>query len=250
MSRDSCQLCRESRHCQSDTVSPTQVRGCFCTTPWSDFGTVPKRGTQTSFRLPRATREQILRTAMDTASVKGLSGLSVGELAERVGMTKSGLSWQFGAKEQLQLATIDAAITVFDHEVMAPAMWAARGLDRLRALANEWVQYLERNVFPGGCFFAAAAADVDSHPGAVRQHVADTGRSWIDAVMTEVHIARSLGQLHHNTDARQLAFELHAYVLEANWARLLLDDEGAGDRARLAIDAALARSSTTKQSPG
>lgn len=195
----------------------------------------------------RETRAQILRTAMDTASVKGLSGLSIGDLAARLGMSKSGLFRHFGAKEQLQLATADAALDVFEQVVVAPAMAASPGVDRLRALMHQWVGYLERDVFPGGCFFAAASADVDSQPGPVRDRIAGIGHAAIDAIATEVEAAQHLGQLRAAIDARQLAFELHAYVMEANWARLLLDDDRAGGRARTAIDAALARAAHTKE---
>jgi AcrR family transcriptional regulator len=195
----------------------------------------------------RHTREEILRTAMDTASVKGLSGLSIGDLAGQLGMSKSGLFRHFGAKEQLQLATVDAALAVFEREVAIPAMAASPGLERLRALMRAWVSYLERDVFSGGCFFAAASADVDSQPGPVRDRIAEIGRAAIDAMMTEVEAAQRLGQLREDIDARQLAFELHAYAMEANWARLLLDDDRAGGRARTAIDAALGRAATTKE---
>jgi AcrR family transcriptional regulator len=181
---------------------------------------------------------------MDTASVRGLSGLSIGDLASQLGMSKSGLFRHFGAKEQLQLATADAALDVFEQEVVAPAMAASPGRDRLRILMHSWVGYLERDVFPGGCFFAAASADVDSHPGPVRDRIAGIGRAAIDAIAAEVQAAQHLGQLRADIDARQLAFELHAYALEANWARLLLDDDRAGDRARTAIDAALTTAAT------
>jgi AcrR family transcriptional regulator len=195
----------------------------------------------------RETRAQILRTAMDTASVRGLSGLSIGDLAARLGMSKSGLFRHFGAKEQLQLATADAALDVFEQEVVAPAMAASPGTDRLRALMHSWISYLERDVFSGGCFFAAASADVDSQPGAVRDRVAGIGRAAIDAIAAEVEAAQHLGQLGVDVDPKQLAFELHAYALEANWARLLLDDNRAGDRARTAIDAALDRPAATTE---
>jgi AcrR family transcriptional regulator len=193
----------------------------------------------------RETREHILRTAMDTASVKGLSGLSIGDLAGRLGMSKSGLFRHFGAKEQLQLATVDAALAVFEREVANPAMAAPPGVDRLRALMHHWVAYLEGDVFPGGCFFAAASADVDSQPGPVRDRIAGIGRAAIDAIAMEAEAAQGLAQLRTDINPRQLAFELHAYALEANWARLLLDDDRAGDRARTAIDAALARAAAS-----
>jgi len=195
----------------------------------------------------RHTREQILRTAMNTASMNGLSGLSIGDLATRLGMSKSGLFRHFGAKEQLQLATIDAAIAVFEREVVAPALTAAAGLDRLRALMYHWIGYLERDVFPGGCFFAAAAADVDSRPGPVRDRIADLGRAAVGAIAAEAEAAKHLGQLSADVDARQLAFELHGYAMETNWTRQLLDDEHAGDRARTAVDAALARAGAAEE---
>lgn len=200
-----------------------------------------------SAEFGRETRDQILQMAMNTASIKGLSGLSIGDLAGRLGMSKSGLFRHFGAKEQLQLATVDAALGVFEREVAMPAMSASPGLERLRALMHAWVSYLERDVFSGGCFFAAASADVDSQPGPVRDRIAEIGRAAIDAMMTEVEAAQRLGQLREDVDARQLAFELHAYAMEANWARLLLDDDRAGGRALTAIDAALGRAATTKE---
>jgi AcrR family transcriptional regulator len=200
-----------------------------------------------SAEFGRETRTEILRTAMDTASVKGLSGLSIGDLAARLGMSKSGLFRHFGAKEQLQLATADAALEVFEREVVAPALAESPGANRLRALMHSWVGYLEGDVFPGGCFFVAASADVDSQPGPVRDRIAGIGRAAIDAIAAEVEGAQHLGELRMDIDARQLAFELHAYALEANWARLLLDDDRAGDRARTAIDAALERTAATTE---
>jgi AcrR family transcriptional regulator len=193
----------------------------------------------------RKTRELILRAAMDTASVKGLSGLSIGDLADQLGMSKSGLFRHFGAKEQLQLAAIEAALVVFEREVVTPAATAPSGIDRLRALIHEWVGYLERDVFPGGCFFSAASADVDGRPGAVRDRIAEVGRAALGAIIAEIDAAKSLGQLRDDIDARQLAFELHAYAMEANWARQLLEDPSAGDRARTAIDAALCDAAVT-----
>lgn len=226
-----------------------------CWPPWTGRPRWWMRSPETTGRskampsadVGRQTRAQILRAAMDIASVKGLSGLSIGELAGRLGMSKSGLFRHFGAKEQLQLATVEAAVSVFEAEVVAPAMAAPPGVDRVRALMHAWVGYLERDVFPGGCFFAAAAADVDSQPGPVRDRIAATGRAGIAAITADVETAQRRGEIRADIEARQLAFELHAYAMEANWALLLLDDDGAGERARTAIDAALARVGTTQE---
>jgi hypothetical protein len=109
------------------------------------------------------------------------------------------------------------------------------------------LSYVERDVFPGGCFFAAASADVDSRPGPVRDRVVGIGCAAIDAIRSEIETAQRLGQLRDDIDSRQLAFELHAYALEANWARQLLNDDRAGGRARVAIDAALTLAAATEQ---
>lgn len=198
-----------------------------------------------STQYGRCTRERILRVAIDTASVKGLSGLSIGDLATQLGMSKSGLFRHFGAKEQLQLATVEAAVAVFEREVFAPAMAAPPGLDRLCALMHAWVAYLIGDVFPGGCLFAAASAEVDSQPGPVRDRMAEISSGAIGAIASEIETAQRLGELSEDVDADQLAFELHAYALETNWARQLLDDDRAAARARAAINAALTRARTT-----
>lgn len=130
-----------------------------CWPPWTGRPRWWMRSPETTGRskampsadVGRQTRAQILRAAMDIASVKGLSGLSIGELAGRLGMSKSGLFRHFGAKEQLQLATVEAAVSVFEAEVVAPAMAAPPGVDRVRALMHAWVGYLERDV-PAAAF--------------------------------------------------------------------------------------------------
>jgi AcrR family transcriptional regulator len=112
----------------------------------------------------RRTRESILDAAVDLASVEGLDGLTIGRLASALGMSKSGLFAHFGSKEELQLATIEAASEIYIREVIAPARDAERGLPRLVALMDHWLDYLRREVFKGGCFFDAARSEYDSRP--------------------------------------------------------------------------------------
>src|SRR4051812_43429092 len=116
-------------------------------------------------------RNAILREAAKLATVEGLSGLSIARLADAVGMSKSGLFAHFGSKEELQLATIDTAAAIFDEQVVAPSRAAATGLERLRGLAEHFLGHVEANVFPGGCFFASVLAEVDTHPGPVRDRM-------------------------------------------------------------------------------
>jgi AcrR family transcriptional regulator len=175
------------------------------------------------------TRDAILERAVDLASVEGLEGLTIGRLATELGMSKSGLFGHFGSKEELQLATVREAADRFVAEVVQPALAEEEGLPRLRALCDRYVDYLERSVFSGGCFFAAATAEFDDRPGPVR-----------DAVRTGV--AAWLGLLERNAagagldDPKQVAFELHALALGANAGARLFGDERAVARARTAIE--------------
>src|SRR5437764_8761184 len=112
-------------------------------------------------------RNAILREAAQLATVEGLAGLSIARLAEAVGMSKSGLFAHFGSKEDLQLATIETASAIFDAEVIAPADQKTTPLEKIEMLCEQFLSHVERRVFPGGCFFASAAAEFDTHPGAV-----------------------------------------------------------------------------------
>src|SRR6202521_2367497 len=189
------------------------------------------------------TRQSILRIAMDIASAEGLEGLSIGRLATELQMSKTGIFAHFGSKEQLQLATVEAAKQIFLEQVVQPSVEYSRGIPRLRAMLEHWIGYVERIVFRGGCFFAAASAEFDSRPGSVRNEIATLTKAWLVALQHEVAFARSSKELRDSIDPAQLAFELHAYVQEANWAFKLFDDKSAFSRARRAIVSRIAAAS-------
>jgi len=184
-------------------------------------------------RIPRGeqTRQQILAEAVQIASAEGLEDLTIGRLASDLGMSKSGLFAHFGSKEELQLATVEAAREIFIEEVIRPTLETERGLARLQAMLESWISYADRGVFRGGCFFAAASAEFDGRPGPVRDLLATATKSWRDALENEARQAQSLSQLNAKIDPAQLAFELHAFGLEANWASQLLNNKQAFDRA-------------------
>jgi AcrR family transcriptional regulator len=190
-----------------------------------------------------STRQEILRIAMDIASAEGLEGLSIGRLATELQMSKTGIFAHFGSKEQLQLATIDAAKQVFLAQVVQPAVRHSRGIPRLRAMLESWIGYVERIVFRGGCFFAAASAEFDSRHGPVRDEIASLTKTWLVALQDEIAFARSSKAMRASVDPVQLAFELHAYVQEANWAFKLFNDRSAFSRARRAIASRIALAS-------
>ena len=184
-------------------------------------------------------RAAILDAAMKLATVEGLDGLSIGHLADQIGMSKSGLYAHFGSKEELQLATIDAASETFVSNVIEPAR-SASGVARLEALADAFLSYLERRVFPGGCFFAAAQAEFDTHPGAVREKLRESGRRWHAYLEQQVHGAQERGELRADEDAGQLAFELDAMLKMATASFVLHDDPEALERARRGVKTRLA----------
>jgi AcrR family transcriptional regulator len=194
-------------------------------------------------RQAARTRRQILRAAMDIASAEGLEGLSVGRLASDVRMSKTGIFSHFGSKRELQLATVEAAKQVFLERVVQPALAQPRGALRLTAMLHHWLDYVEKIVFRGGCFFAAASAEFDSRPGAVRNQIAIHTKAWLVGLEDEIRFAATSGQFRSSVDAAQLAFELHSYVQEANWAFKLFHDKSAFERARRAIAQRIAEAS-------
>jgi AcrR family transcriptional regulator len=189
------------------------------------------------------TRTQILKAAVALASEEGLEGLSIGRLAEAVHMSKSGLFAHFGSKEDLQLATLDAARAIFVDEVMRPGLRGEKGLPRLRTLLDAWLSYAERRVFKGGCFFTAASLEWDSRGGPVRDRVADILRDWLATLERAAREAIEAGHLSPSLEPSQLAFEMHSLAMGANWAFMLYGDAGAFRRAMSAIDARLAPAS-------
>lgn len=190
------------------------------------------------------TRREILARAVDLASVEGLEGLTIGRLADAISMSKSGLFAHFGSKEELQLAVVEAAREIFAKEVLVPADQEEEGLPRLAALASAWLRYVEKGLFRGGCFFAAVSAEVDDRPGRVRDRVASLAHSWVAGLAEQAEAAVTAGDLAPGTDPGQLAFELHAFVQEANRAFQLHGDAEAFRRAARATKRVLTAAAT------
>ncbi len=175
------------------------------------------------------TRRGILERAVDLASVEGLEGLTIGRLASDLAMSKSGLFAHFGSKEELQLATVEAAGRRFFEAVVAPARQEPEGAARLRAYCELYLGYLERGVFAGGCFWAAAAAEFDDRPGPVREAVRAGVAGWLGELERQAQAAGV-------KEATELAFEVYSLGLGANVYSRLLGDGRAFERARAAIE--------------
>jgi AcrR family transcriptional regulator len=181
------------------------------------------------------TRRAILDEAASLATVEGLDGLSLARLAERVGISKSGLFAHFGSKEELQLATVERATEIFDEVVVRPAAGAPDGLERLRALLEGFLGHVEVGVFPGGCFFASAAAELDTRSGPVRELALGVVADWTEALEAAVREAQDEGRIGRDVDPGQLVFELDAYVMLANAQFVASGSKDPLGRARRAI---------------
>ena len=185
-------------------------------------------------------RRAILDAAARMATVEGIEGLSIGGLAQAIGMSKSGLYAHFGSKEELQLATIDTAEEVFDADVIEPAMRAADGLPRVEALCEGFLSHVERGVFPGGCFFQSVAAELDTRPGPVRDRIVVFQAGWSKLVASALRAA-GLGS---DVSIEQLTFELTAMLAHANAVFLLSGNREVFALARGAIADRLERAAS------
>lgn len=154
-------------------------------------------------------------------------------------MSKSGLFAHFGSKEELQIATLEEAAQRYIHEIFTPALKEPRGFPRLMAICRSWLSYIQRGVFPGGCFFAAASFEFDGRPGAVRNTVRRMMDDWIGSLKKAVRMAQDEGHIDATIDPSQLAFELNALFLGANFAYYLRNDPQATERAQRAVEARL-----------
>jgi AcrR family transcriptional regulator len=162
------------------------------------------------------TRAGILDAAVAIASVEGLEGLSIGSLAQRSGVSKSGLFAHFGSKQELQLATIEAARERFVQAVVEPALETPPGIGRVWHLSDRWLGYAQAEVFPGGCFFAQTSAEFDSRPGPVRDLIAEVMGSWMRLIAGSIREAQEAREVTSASDCRQLAFTLNAIGFGAN----------------------------------
>jgi len=159
------------------------------------------------------TRQAILGKAFELATVVGVTGVTIGGLAEATGLSKSGLFAHFGSKEALEVAVVEEASRQFIAEVMVPALRVRRGEPRLRALFENWLTWGGR---PGGCFFVGVSAELDDRPGPARDALVRSQKDWIDELAKAARIAVSEQHFRADLDADQFAFELYSIMLGAH----------------------------------
>jgi len=177
----------------------------------------------TTARKGAQTRAAILERAVDLASVEGLAGLSIGHLAAELEMSKSGLFAHFGSKQELQLATIEAAAQRFRVAVIEPALAYPEGAPRLRAMGEGYLDHLD--LYSGGCFWGATSTEFDDRPGPVRDAIATALDAWLAGLEHQATVAGV-------ADPARFAFELYAVIMGANARYRLSGDPAVFEHAR------------------
>jgi len=190
------------------------------------------------------THTAILDAAVKLASVEGIGAVTIGRLAEKVGVSKSGLYAHFGSKRHLQTEIVHAAREIFQREVIDPALTVAPGRRRLVALTDAYLSHVERRVFPGGCFFAGMMAEFDAPSGALHEEVLTDQQEWIALVTELVQEAKAQGELRDDVDTGQVTFELTAILGQANYYSVLFPESNAIEQAQRAIETIIAHAST------
>jgi len=186
------------------------------------------------------TRTAILDEALAVASRVGFTGLTIGQLAEHTGMSKSGLFAHFQSKEELQLQTLAHARRKFIDTTVRPALAVTRGEKRVRELFERWLAW-ESEILPGGCIFVTASIEFDDQPGPMRDALVADQRDWLDTLATVAETAVTEGDFRPDLDPRQFAFEVQGLTLGYHHSARLLDDDRAQERVRLAFESVLDR---------
>ena len=187
------------------------------------------------------TKTAILDHATSLASQVGLTGLTIGVLADDLELSKSGLFAHFQSKEALQIDVLNHAAHRFSDIVVRPSLQEPRGAPRLRALFERWLKWENDIALPGGCVFVAATTELDDRPGPVRDRLVELQHDWIETLRISVRKGIEAGLFHPDTDAEQFAQDMYGIMLALHFHRRLMRDRGAETRARRAFDNLLER---------
>jgi len=186
------------------------------------------------------TKQLIVNAALGLAEQIGLEGLSIGALAEVTRMSKSGVFAQFGSREELQISVVREYYQRFSDEVFFPAMNAPRGLPRVRALFANWMKRVAVEI-QSGCIFISGAVEFDDRPGPVRDALASSVQTWLNAMYRAIVQARDEGHLAPDVDAQQMGFEIHGLILALHYEARFLKNPGAVERANTGFENILRR---------
>ena len=210
------------------------------TTPSPQAAAAPRARRARVLAKGQQTKAAIVDAALRMAAQVGLEGLSVGALADVMGMSKSGVFAHFGSRDELQVSVVREYYARFERDVFEPAMQQARGLPRLRALFEHWMRYTSAEL-DSGCIFISGAVEFDDRPGPVRDALIATVSAWMEAMERAAAQARQEGHLAADVDERQITFEIHGLILVLHYEARFLHRSGAMQRAVRGFDNILAR---------
>lgn len=185
-------------------------------------------------RKGEQTRSAIVAAACELAARDGLEGLTIGLLAERMSMSKSGVFAHFGSREELQIAVLKAYEQRFVEDVLVPALEAPRGLARLRAMFEHWLAWTALSS-ASACIWISGAAEYDDRPGPVREELVRMVRSWQRELVRAIRQSIETGELRAGTDPDELVFDLYGIILVLHHDVRLLDSPDARSRAQRAF---------------
>lgn len=209
--------------------------------PSSASGTPAKRApSRRAMQKGQQTKAAIVEAALGLSTQIGLEGLSIGVLAEVTQMSKSGVFAHFGSREELQISVIREYFSRFEQEVFYPALHAERGLPRVEALFHNWMKRVAVEI-QSGCIFISGAVEFDDRPGPVRDALATSVQTWLNALYRAVVLAKQCGHLLADADEHQMAFEIHGLILALHYEARFLKNPGSIERANRGFANILAR---------
>ena len=179
------------------------------------------------------TKQAILEQSMEFAAIVGLEGLSIGQLAEQLKLSKSGLFAHFKSKEVLQIETLRVATEKFIEEVVVPSLKRPRGEPRVRALWEHWNVWGRRK---GGCLFLASIYELDDRPGATRDALIQSQNDWLDTLATAAQIAVREKHFRQDLDCKQFAFEAYGLLMGAHFLHRFIQAPDASTRTQTAFE--------------
>lgn len=209
----------------------------------------PRSAGSRALQKGQQTKAAIVEAALSLATHIGLEGLSIGALAELMGMSKSGVFAHFGSREELQISVVREYHHCFEQEVFYPAMSAPRGVGRLRALFANWMQRTSVEI-DSGCIYISGAVEFDDRPGPVRDALVESVMTWHNAMRRAIAQAKAGGELCPDTDEEQMLFEIHGLILALHYEARFLRNPGSIGRALTGFDNILARFSAAAPPAG
>lgn len=186
-------------------------------------------------------RDHLLEQGLKMISQIGLSGITLGNLAEQAGVSKSGLFAHFGSKEELQIALLQQSAILATEHVIAPALQEEEGLPRLKALIHHWFGWTQRAGLPGGCPVASAMFETDDMESPLREKVTEMELEWRTLLIQLTRQSVEKGHLHASLDIEQFVWELCGLYLSHHVSQRFIRDAQATDKAQKAIESLLAR---------